>query len=188
MNFLTIFARNLKQGPQTEAFPLGPAFTPERLRGRIEFKAESCEGCRICERVCPANAIRFAKTPDGMTFDCWHNTCVFCGNCEFYCPTDAIHQTNDWDLSHVNADKFDMVEHGLIPNQKCVECGATALNTEVSLIKKIVFAQSAGTETESACGRTIKRMIWPRLRPMLWPASIWPDSTEESPLRNASAM
>ena len=61
MNFLTIFARNLKQGPQTEAFPLGPAFTPERLRGRIEFNAATCEGCRICERVCPANAIRFAN-------------------------------------------------------------------------------------------------------------------------------
>ena len=129
MNFLSLFARNLKSGPQVEAFPFGPAFTPDRLRGRIVFNADHCEGCRICERVCPANAIRFAKTPDGMTFDCWHNTCVFCGNCEFYCPTDAIHQTNDWNLAHTQAEKFDMVEHGLIPNQKCVECGDTALNT-----------------------------------------------------------
>ena len=147
MNFLTIFARNLKQGPQTEAFPFGPAFTPDRLRGRIEFKAESCEGCRICERVCPANAIRFAKTPDGMTFDCWHNTCVFCGNCEFYCPTDAIHQTNDWNLAHANADKFEMVEHGLIPNQKCVECGATALNT-APMVKNAKPPLSAEEYTE----------------------------------------
>jgi formate hydrogenlyase subunit 6/NADH:ubiquinone oxidoreductase subunit I len=129
MNFLTLFARNLISGPQTEAFPLGPAFTPDKLRGRIVFNAENCEGCRICERVCPAGAIKFAKSPDGMTFDCWHNTCVFCGNCEFYCPTDAIHQTNDWNLAHVQADKFAMVEHGLIPNMKCAECGATALNT-----------------------------------------------------------
>lgn len=133
MNFLTIFARNIKNGPYTEAFPFGPAFTPDKLRGRIVFKAETCEGCRICERVCPANAIRFAKTPEGMTFDCWHNTCVFCGNCEFYCPTDAIHQTNDWNLAHVQSEKFDMVEHGLIPNQTCVECGATALNTSPML-------------------------------------------------------
>ena len=129
MNFLTIFARNLKQGPQTEAFPLGPAFTPERLRGRIEFKAESCEGCRICERVCPANAIRFAKTPDGMTFDCWHDTCVFCGTCAFYCPSGSIRQTGEWALAHVQADKYAVVEHGLIPNQTCTECGATALDT-----------------------------------------------------------
>jgi formate hydrogenlyase subunit 6/NADH:ubiquinone oxidoreductase subunit I len=129
MNFLTLFARNLKHGPYTEAFPLGPAFTPERLRGRITFNADHCEGCRLCERVCPAGAIRFTKTAEGMTFDCWHDTCVFCGNCEFYCPTDAIHQTNDWNLAHTQAEKFEMVEHGLIPNQKCVECGATALNT-----------------------------------------------------------
>lgn len=129
MNFLSLFLRNLRQGPYTEAFPFAPAPTPKKLRGRISFNATNCEGCRICEKVCPANAIRFARTPEGMTFDCWHSTCVFCGNCEFYCPTDAIQQTNDWHLSHTQAEKFDMVEHGMIPMQVCTECGGKALAT-----------------------------------------------------------
>lgn len=154
MNFLTLFARNLKHGPYTEAFPLGPAFTPERLRGRIEFKAYDCEGCRICERVCPAGAIRFERTPDGMTFDCWHDTCVFCGNCAFYCPTGAIYQTNDWNLTHTQDEKFEMVEHGIIPMQVCVECGKKALDTAPS-VKNVDPPLSAEemTELRARCPR-----------------------------------
>ncbi|CAH2603850.1 4Fe-4S dicluster domain-containing protein [Rhodovastum atsumiense] len=134
MNFLTLFARNLRHGPYTESFPFGPAPTAKRFRGRITFDAASCEGCRVCERVCPAGAIRFARTPEGMTFDCWHDTCVFCGNCEFHCPTKSIQQSADWHLAHRQEAKFTLVEHGLIPNQPCSECGAKALATAPSAI------------------------------------------------------
>ncbi|MEF2074617.1 4Fe-4S binding protein [Consotaella aegiceratis] len=129
MNFLSLFVRNLRQGPYTEAFPFAPAPTAKRFRGRIEFDAPTCEGCRICERVCPAGAIKMERTEEGMTFDCWHDTCVFCGNCEFHCPTGSIHQTGDWHLAHRQEDKYRMVEHGLIPFQVCTECGGKGLAT-----------------------------------------------------------
>lgn len=129
MNILSLFVRNLRHGPYTEAFPFGPAPTAKRFRGRVAFDAERCEGCRMCERVCPSGAIRFARTAEGMTFDCWHGTCVFCGNCAFHCPADAIRQTGDWHLAHRPAETFALVEHGLIPNRTCSGCGATALAT-----------------------------------------------------------
>ncbi|SJZ66337.1 4Fe-4S dicluster domain-containing protein [Consotaella salsifontis] len=129
MNFLALFARNLTKGPYTEPFPFAPAPTAKRFRGKIEFDAETCEGCRLCERVCPAGAIRMTRTAEGMTFDCWHDSCVFCGNCEFHCPTKSIHQTADWHLAHTQDQKFLMVEHALIPNQICAECGKEALAT-----------------------------------------------------------
>ncbi len=129
MNILTLFARNLLHGPVTDPFPFGPTSTAKRFRGRIEFDAASCEGCKLCERVCPAGAIKFTKTAEGLSFDCWHATCVFCGTCEFYCPSGSIHQTDDWHLSHAQDEKYQLVEHGLIPNMKCSECGATALDT-----------------------------------------------------------
>ena len=116
MNFLTLFARNLRRGPYTEPFPFGPATpAPKRLRGRIEFDAKSCEGCLLCEKLCPSGAIHFSRTPAGLAFDCWHSTCVFCGTCAFYCPTGSIWQTTDWSLAHLEGETFSLAEHGLIP-------------------------------------------------------------------------
>lgn len=127
MNFLKIFARNLINGPATTPFPFGPAWTPERLRGRIVFKTASCTGCRACEQVCAPGAIRFDKTPEGLRFMMWHNTCVFCGLCEFYCPTDAIRQSDDWHMAHAVADKFTMAIRETIPYVACAGCGNKAL-------------------------------------------------------------
>ena len=60
---------------------------------------------------------------------------MFCGTCEFYCPSGAIHQTNDWRLAHLEAEKFTLAEHGLIPNQICVECGGKGLDTAPNVVK-----------------------------------------------------
>ncbi len=127
MNFLKIFARNLINGPATTPFPFGPAWTPEKLRGRIQFKVSTCTGCRACEQVCAPGAIRFDKTPDGLRFMMWHNTCVFCGLCEFYCPTDAISQSDDWHMAHSSDKKFDQAIRETIPYLACTGCGNKAL-------------------------------------------------------------
>ena len=130
MNFLSLFARNLRRGPYTEPFPSGRhRQRPSACAAASPSIRQSCEGCLLCEKLCPSGAIKFTRTPEGMTFDCWHPTCVFCGTCEFYCPTKAIHQTNDWHLAHFQSEKFGMTEHGLIPNQVCADCGGKGLNT-----------------------------------------------------------
>lgn len=127
MNFLKIFVRNLVKGPSTAPFPFAEAWTPARMRGRIEFKLSSCTGCRACEQVCAPGAIRFDKTPEGLRFMMWHNTCVFCGMCEFYCPTDAIHQTNDWHMAHAVGEKFNMAIRETIAYTTCTGCAAKTL-------------------------------------------------------------
>jgi formate hydrogenlyase subunit 6/NADH:ubiquinone oxidoreductase subunit I len=127
MRFFKIFARNLRQGPSTIAFPFGPAWTPERLRGRIEFDLAGCTGCRACEQVCAGGAIRFDKTPQGLRFMMWHNTCVFCGLCTFYCPTKAITQSDDWHLAHAAVHKYEMAIREVIPYTNCSVCGLKTL-------------------------------------------------------------
>jgi formate hydrogenlyase subunit 6/NADH:ubiquinone oxidoreductase subunit I len=126
MSILNLLLRNFTQGPSTDPFPFGETFTPDALRGRVEFDAVTCTACKFCEKVCVGGSIRFAKVAGGTQFTLWHNTCTFCGLCQFYCPTEAIRLTTDWHLSHLNAEKYSMVEMGFLPTIKCTQCGTEA--------------------------------------------------------------
>ena len=65
---------------------------------------------------------------------------------------------------------------------------ATALNTLVSLMRKMAFAPMAGIAVASAWGRITKRRFCSVVSPTHMPASTWAASTASRPLRSASAM
>ncbi len=146
MNFLSPLRPQSAAGPLHRAVPLRPSRRrrPSACAAASPSIATICEGCLLCEKLCPSGAIQFTRTPDGMTFDCWHSTCVFCGTCEFYCPTKAIHQTNDWHLAHVQAEKLRSAEHGLIPNLVCADCGGKGLDTAPNVAKVTPSALGGG--------------------------------------------
>jgi formate hydrogenlyase subunit 6/NADH:ubiquinone oxidoreductase subunit I len=112
---------NLLKGPD----PAGKTFASKRLRGKIQFNQQACVACRTCEHVCAGNAIRIEEAQDGsgLHFVVWHNTCAFCGLCQHYCPTKAIRMTEDCHTVHLQKDKYDYVEHGLIQYVPCSCCG-----------------------------------------------------------------
>lgn len=145
MKFIKVLIDNVLSGPSTDPFPFGDTFTPENLRGRVSFDPSRCTTCRACEQVCAANAIRFDTTPDGKRFLLWHDSCMFCGLCAFYCQQGALTMTNDWHLAHPQADKYAMVEHGVVPNAECASCGAKYV--AIAPTAKL-FARHAATEDE----------------------------------------
>jgi NADH-quinone oxidoreductase subunit I len=80
--------------------------TPQsfRFRGlhaqrRYASGEERCIGCKLCEAVCPALAIKIevAERDDGSRrttqYDIDLTKCIFCGFCEESCPVDAIVET-----------------------------------------------------------------------------------------------
>ena len=79
-----------------EKGPLSPRFRGEHALRRYANGEERCIACKLCEAICPAQAITIEAEPrdDGSRrttrYDMDMNRCIYCGFCQEACPVDAI--------------------------------------------------------------------------------------------------
>lgn len=79
-----------------EKGPLSPRFRGEHALRRYANGEERCIACKLCEAVCPAQAITIEaeEREDGSRrttkYDIDMVKCIYCGLCEEACPVDAI--------------------------------------------------------------------------------------------------
>lgn len=79
-----------------EKAALSPRFRGEHALRRYETGEERCIACKLCEAVCPAQAITIDAEPreDGSRrttrYDIDMTKCIYCGFCQEACPVDAI--------------------------------------------------------------------------------------------------
>ena len=75
---------------------ISPRFRGEHALRRYPSGEERCIACKLCEAVCPAQAITIESEPreDGSRrttkYDIDMSKCIYCGLCEESCPVDAI--------------------------------------------------------------------------------------------------
>ena len=85
----------------TVRYPMEHIPKSNRFRGlhalrRYANGEERCIACKLCEAVCPAQAITIEAEPraDGSRrttrYDIDMTKCIYCGLCEEACPVDAI--------------------------------------------------------------------------------------------------
>jgi formate hydrogenlyase subunit 6/NADH:ubiquinone oxidoreductase subunit I len=70
-----------------------PVSVPPRFRGRIAYDRSACIGCRLCQKVCPANAITFLPEEKKVIFHV--DRCCFCEQCTEICPVNCIWMTDE---------------------------------------------------------------------------------------------
>jgi formate hydrogenlyase subunit 6/NADH:ubiquinone oxidoreductase subunit I len=102
----TLMGKLMKK-PDTIMYPTVHAKVPERFRGALEFDPEKCVGCKMCQRVCPSNAIEIEKVGDKRYKAVVRmDKCIFCGQCVDSCIKAALKNTNNFELASTNKHKL----------------------------------------------------------------------------------
>ncbi|NYT52448.1 MAG: NADH-quinone oxidoreductase subunit NuoI [Candidatus Vesicomyosocius endoextente] len=126
---LKITVKELVNKKITVQFPEERTPISSRFRGlhalrRYPNGEERCIACKLCEAVCPANAITIESEmrDDGTRrttqYDIDLFKCIFCGFCEESCPVDAIVETQIFDYV------FESRKGSIMTKERLLEVGS----------------------------------------------------------------
>ena len=96
LTFSYLFQPRVTVNYPYEKGPLSPRFRGEHVLRRYPNGEERCIACKLCEAICPAQAITIEAEPraDGSRrttrYDIDMTKCIYCGLCQEACPVDAI--------------------------------------------------------------------------------------------------
>ncbi|KQM64857.1 NADH dehydrogenase [Sphingomonas sp. Leaf17] len=88
-----------------ERNPVSARFRGEHALRRYPNGEERCIACKLCEAVCPAQAITIEAEPrdDGSRrttrYDIDMTKCIYCGLCAEACPVDAVVEGPNYEFS-----------------------------------------------------------------------------------------
>lgn len=96
ITFKYMFKKKVTINYPYEKGPISPRFRGEHALRRYANGEERCIACKLCEAICPAQAITIEaeEREDGSRrttrYDIDMTKCIYCGFCQEACPVDAI--------------------------------------------------------------------------------------------------
>lgn len=96
LTFKYMFKKKVTLAYPYEKGPISVRFRGEHALRRYPNGEERCIACKLCEAICPAQAIviEAEERDDGSRrttrYDIDMTKCIYCGMCEEACPVDAI--------------------------------------------------------------------------------------------------
>ena len=122
MAFKEMFKKSKTINYPFEKGKISPRFRGEHALRRYPNGEERCIACKLCEAVCPAQAITIesAQREDGsrktIRYDIDMMKCIYCGLCEESCPVDAIVQGPNFEFSTETREELYYTKEKLLDN------------------------------------------------------------------------
>lgn len=89
---------------------------PKGLESLAFTPSEDCNGCKICERICPMNNVEMVDDRP-----VWSDNCAGCFACLNWCPKEAISlggfDANIRNYHHPDVKISDMLRQGVVPHE-----------------------------------------------------------------------
>lgn len=134
ITFKMLFRKKVTIQYPEQKTPVSPRFRGEHALRYYDNGEERCIGCKLCEAVCPAQAI-FIETEErdaevehsqGLLsgarrtkrYDIDMTKCIYCGLCEQACPVEAIVQTPNMEFAQENREDLYYTKEKLLENGK----------------------------------------------------------------------
>ena len=140
-----------------EMYPVKPARFYKHSRGSVQLDAPKCILCTLCEKRCPAGAIKVDRK--GATWEIDRTKCIICNECVDCCRPVALSMDNQYTAPSFDKviDKIDVpkkekpaakkVEAKTAP-KKAVEKSAPKKSSEPKKEVKTVEEKSTAKKTE----------------------------------------
>jgi len=98
---LPLVMKMLIRKPATVMYPSVKPEMPEHFRGKLEFDASKCIGCKMCIRDCPSGALEIEKIGEKQfKAIVYLDRCIYCGQCTDSCPKKALKCTKCFELAN----------------------------------------------------------------------------------------
>ncbi|MDR1977840.1 MAG: 4Fe-4S binding protein [Synergistaceae bacterium] len=96
-----------------EVSPNPPVPVGKRFRGRLHYDRSKCIGCRLCVKVCPANATDYLAEEKKIVI---HNDrCCFCAQCTEICPVKCLTMSETYMISSYARRENVVADSGPLP-------------------------------------------------------------------------
>jgi len=123
LTFSYLFRRRVTINYPYEKGPLSPRFRGEHVLRRYPDGEERCIACKLCEAICPAQAITIEAGPragDGSRrttrYDIDMTKCIYCGLCQEACPVDAIVEGPNFEFGTETREELYFTKERLLSN------------------------------------------------------------------------